>query len=66
MKAPMAPRPKNPDSKIKGIRPLVEFTEAEHWEIETERVRQRMDKGEYLRRAVLYVTRHKIDLSDKK
>ncbi|MBN1532104.1 MAG: hypothetical protein JXA20_05535 [Spirochaetes bacterium] len=62
MKNAMAPRPKKPDSKIKGIRPLVEFSEEEHWEIETERVRQRIDKGEYLRRAVLYCVRNKVDL----
>lgn len=46
------------------VKPFLKFTEDENWMIEAARIKLRMDKGEYLRRAVLYVATRGIDPTD--
>ena len=43
------------------VRPFLQFSTDENWTIENARVKLRLDKGEFLRLACLYVAKHGID-----
>ncbi|OHD70617.1 MAG: hypothetical protein A2W19_03535 [Spirochaetes bacterium RBG_16_49_21] len=66
MRKKAMPRKKSKNSRYAGfVRPYILLTDDENWLVEQERTRQKFDKGEYLRRAVLYIAKNKIDLSEK-